>query len=287
MKRFNYLLKIIIFLASTLWLSGCIFTDDHHHKQRDRSLSKAIETGNAGRTVTHEPYYPPPPSIYYDPPPVILDDYSANKSNEINDPTEVETPSSSNTDTGEKTNKDPGEPLTFSVSIHNQISGHDYLEDTVIYSLAVEGTRDDKLAIAGRLSFANMAFTDSWAYSTNLKDPWSIDIGIEGKMYFTEKKHFLQPYVGVYLAYGAMYWSYKKDLIDHATGEIIKKDHVDYIKLGAIAGMLFKVSKSVSVTAEIRPEVIFPGTTTHHGFINDIINECKGTYAGINVNFYF
>jgi len=180
-------------------------------------------------------------------------------------------------------NSETNGPSAILFSVRKQVSGFDYLENTKIYNFAIEG-RKDKWAFVGGLSVANMDFRDDWEFQTQLDNPWSLDFGVEGRFYLSEEQHFLQPYVGLSLSYGSLFWSYRSSLLDPETGEVINKDHVDYIKLGAMAGIFVRLAKELRIGVEIRPVLLLPGTTTHHGFINDIIDDSKGTYAGVSVS---
>ena len=284
-------LLTLIVLGSSLLLQGCLLLDGPHTQRSRGSLSSALDrsgysSGREQHAVPSRPYIagqssrPPksaPPQVDFPPPPPVefYLGYDAGREEGVAvvEAQEVPAVASGKADDGESFQ-------VVTLSVLNQVTGHSYLEEGRVYCMAGEW-RDKRLAIGIRTTFASMDFRRDWQYSDRLADPWSLDLGLDGKLYFAGREHFLQPYVGLSLAYGSLFWSYRYPLYDPDTGDQIRTDHVDYLRLGAIAGVFVRFSKEVRLAVEIRPDITFPGTTTSNGFINDLIDESKGAYAGL------
>lgn len=138
-----------------------------------------------------------------------------------------------------------------------------------------------------KLSFTDFTFDDEWIYSSDLEDPWALDLGLDYKYFLTKESHFIQPFIGAGCAYGQMYWSYVNSIVDTTTGETIYNDSLEYLRLEAITGIDLRLSRRAKIGFDLRQDFTFHSVITTEGFVDDIFKDFGSTTIGARFSLLF
>jgi outer membrane protein W len=159
-------------------------------------------------------------------------------------------------------------------------------EDYYRYSLQAVAQLEHNSFSLG-IAVTDYDFDDDWQYAAKLKNPWSIDLGIDYRFYPVARKHFFRPYFGAGLAYGQFSWSYEEPIVDTSTGEEFNDDSLDFANVAALIGFDLNFSRYVKLGVELRQDFTFYSITTNEGFTDDIFENYGSTALGLKYSMVF
>jgi len=304
-----------IYLIFIIALLGGCSTHNYPTPKKNNSLSKAIETGHTGGNKRNHEY------SYRDEPPhielgIIGDEiplakskkrasYNSNQEHpnvdepqyvelningeeiieidingEKNPPDKIENKVSY----GSKSSGDGSGYFTIEVSQSHSAGKH--IDEFSRYSLSAE-KRDERMGFLINIAITNYEFEEDWSYFDDLDHPWSIELGLGIKYYFTKESNFIQPFFTTGFSYGNMFWNYENTIYDSATGEEITSDSTEYLRLIGALGVEFKLSDFFLIAVDLQQDYTIHSEVTRQGFDDDILSDFGSTIYGGKLVFKF